>query len=362
MSAPWPEGRAASADDGAGKGLLGVGPTRAGTADESPLWRVDYATAAEGLWRWVDAPADAAVSALVTGYAGLDAAGRRSLRSSLCPDDLYTLATFARRRAFAAIRTGAAIEVRAAFDALSAIELSRIDWRDIWVSAALASYAAERLGLTPAEAVRDAAGRAEPELAALLGEVTGDSIDLVEECGYRVVETPTGRVLVDDEGREYAPETDLAALALEAAVMLERDDYQVGHVSVAADLPDQWLGGLRRSAVDAARRRLTGCAYVHAGPGDGTVPADRHVLLVFLAEAASAGDATALAEAASRYPAAQAVELGVAAGRLCAVVVARSTVLGLPAIETRSTLARFGPRLATILGGGGGGSSVTVRW
>ncbi|MBF9130762.1 hypothetical protein I0C86_17610 [Plantactinospora sp. S1510] len=361
MSEPWPEGRAASVDDGAGKGLFDVGPARAGSAaDRSPLLGVDYDSAAECLWRWVDAPADAVVSALATRYAGLDAAGRHALRSSLCPDDLYTLATFARRRAFAAIRTGAVAEVRAAFDALSAIELSRIDWRDIWVSSALASYAAERLALTPAEAVRDAAGRAEPELAALLGEVTADSVDLVQECGYRVLETPTGRVLVDDEGREYAPEADLPALAFEAAAMLERDDYQVGQVSVAVELPGMWLGGARSPAVDAARR-LTGCACVHAGAGKDTVPADQHVLLVFLAEAASAGDAAALAEAASRQPADQAVASGVAAGRHCAVVVARSTVLGLPAIETRSTLGRFAPRLAAILHGGAG-SSVTARW
>ncbi|MBE1485504.1 hypothetical protein [Plantactinospora soyae] len=353
MSDPWPEGRAASADD-AGKGLLDGGPVA-----ESPLWGVDYDPAAECLWRWVDAPADATVSTIVTGYAGLAAEARHALRSRLCPDDLYTLATFARRRAFAAIRTGVPAEVRVAFDALSAIELNRIDWRDIWVSTALTSYAAERLGLIPAETVRGAAGRAEPELAALLREVTADSIDLVEECGYRVLETPTGRVLVDDEGADYAPETDLAGLAFEVAAMLERDDYRVGHVSVAAELPDIWLAGAGTSAVAGARRRLTGCASVHAEPAGAAVITDQHVLLVFLAEAASAEDAAVLAEAASRKATDRTVELGVAAGRQCAVVVARSTVLGLSAIETRATLARFGPRLAAILSGTG--SSVTDR-
>ncbi|GIG90863.1 hypothetical protein [Plantactinospora endophytica] len=381
MSEPWPTGRAAPGDGGADRTIPGPDPTPWPGSPDSPLRGVDYAPAAECLWRWVAAPADAAVRAFLTGYVRQSAAGRRRLRAGLCPDDLYTLLTFARRRALAAIRTGDEAEVLAAFDAFSAIELHRIDWRDVWVSTALASYAAEWLGLAPPETVRAAANRADPELAALLFEVTRDSVDLAEECGYRVLETPTGRVLVDDEGDPYAPTADLAGLAFRAATLLERDNYQVGQVSVAATPPTGWPGAdppesldvdpteplgvdpteplgadraesaVVESAVVEALRGLTGCVCLHAEPDGAGVGAEQQVLLLFLVEAATAEDAATIAGAACR-PARDTAGWGLAAGRLCAVLVARSTVSGVRPAEDPASLARFGPRLTAILSTG----------
>ncbi|AVT31270.1 hypothetical protein C6361_19300 [Plantactinospora sp. BC1] len=351
MSEPWPAGRAAPVDGGADRTVPGPGPVAATGEPQPGLRGVDYAAAAECLWRWVTAPADAVVTAFLTGYARLPAADRRRLRAELGPDELYTLLTFARRRALAAIRTEDPAEVLVAFDAFSAIELHRIDWRDVWVSTALVSYAAERLGLAPAEAVRGAADRADPELAALLAEVTRDSVDLTGECGYRVLATPTGRVLVDDEGGAYAPAADLAGLAFEAAAMLEGDRYQVGQVSVAATLPATRLGVTGQPAVSTATDRLTGCAYLHATPGD--AGADQQYLLLFLAETESEPDAATIAEAALRHQERGTAGWAVAAGRLCAVLVARSTVSGVRPGEDRDSLARFGPRLTAILSTGG---------
>lgn len=220
---------------------------------------VGYPAAANRLWRWVDAPADAPVSAFVAGYVSADAAHRSALRAGLSPDGLTTLLTFARRRAFAALRTHRAAEALAAFDALSAIALDRIDWRDVWMVAALAAHAAERTGLDPAEAVIPAAARAEPELGDLLTEVAADPVDLIGECGYREVATPAGRVLVDDDGEAYAPEADLVGVALAVAAALERDRYQVGHVAVAA--PDPAVSSsCSASSPRRPRPRTPGCS------------------------------------------------------------------------------------------------------
>jgi len=314
-----------------------------------PLCSVRYPAAADCLWRWVEASADAAVSAFVADYLRQDAAGRRTLRAALGPDELETLVTFARRRALAAIRTGDPAEALAAFDAVSAVDLTRIDWRDVWVAAALTTYAVRWTGREPAEAVRGAAGRADPEVAALLTDVTADPVDLADECGYRVWETPVGRVLVDDDGEAYAPTADLVGQASQTAALLERDRYRVDRVTVATTLPDRWLHDAAR--VRPALRRLTGCAQVDAVPAAPAVPGGSHFLLVFLAEAADGIDAATIAEAAASNSRRDTAELGVAVGRHCAVIVAGSPVVGLPAIEDPASLARFAPQLTTVLAG-----------
>ena len=101
----------------------------------SPLAGVDYPEGAADLWRWVDCPQDAVMSAFVDRYAAADAPARAVLRASLTMDDLYTVLLFANRRAFAAIRTGdtgAAVE---AVDAISTIDIERVDWRDVSMAA-----------------------------------------------------------------------------------------------------------------------------------------------------------------------------------------------------------------------------------
>src|SRR5262245_59508017 len=76
------------------RGVTATGP--------SPLQDVAYPARATVLWRWVDASQDATVWAFVRAYSGL-ADGAR-VRASLTLDDCYTLMTYARRCALAALR------------------------------------------------------------------------------------------------------------------------------------------------------------------------------------------------------------------------------------------------------------------
>jgi hypothetical protein len=70
------------------------------------------------------------------------------MRAGLTMDDLYTVLRYADRRAFAAIRSGDGHAVGDAFDAVSAIDVERVDWRDVAMTAMLASYAASCAGVS----------------------------------------------------------------------------------------------------------------------------------------------------------------------------------------------------------------------
>lgn len=71
----------------------------------SPIAHVAYPAGSADMWRWVDRPEDEAMSACIRSYAAADEPDRATIRASLTMDDLHTVLLFARRRAFAAIRT-----------------------------------------------------------------------------------------------------------------------------------------------------------------------------------------------------------------------------------------------------------------
>jgi hypothetical protein len=102
-----------STDDEPGVVVLGTELAAARAAQErhvppgpSPLGGVAYERAAHLLWRWVDSAADATVAAFVHRFVAAAPDEQAVLRARLTMDDFYALMCFARRRAFAAIRTG----------------------------------------------------------------------------------------------------------------------------------------------------------------------------------------------------------------------------------------------------------------
>ncbi|HEX6361118.1 hypothetical protein [Actinophytocola sp.] len=304
----------------------------------SPLRDIAYDRSAAALWRWVDAPQDAALTAFVEEYGKAD--DPAAVRSRLTPGDFYTLMTFARRCVLAALRTSAPALARTAFEALSAIELDRIDWRDMAVVSSLVSYAARRVGLAPDEVLTGAVLRAEPAVADILrNATTGEG----GSGGYHELKTPSGPVLVEISGPVRGA-VDLLKRALRVAEAIEADGrYDVSNVAVEREVPAVWLVETPEAAT--ARRRLRRCVSVRAEP-----PGDRaNFLLVFLAEAESEEAAETVASAARRRVMDQASLLGIAAGRRCAVVVARSAVYGEPSIEDGPSLTRFVAPITTVL-------------
>jgi hypothetical protein len=320
--------------------------------EPSPIADVDYPEGADDLWRWVDCPQDEMLSAFVGSHAAADGPARARIRASLTMDDLYTVLLFARRRAFAAIRTGAPRAVVDAFDAVSAIDIERVDWRDVVVAAVLAAYSASHAAIAAGTAAAGAIGRADSPVAEIMAEaVDQDEIDLAEECGYRVVTTADGPVLFEDEGEPYAPDRDLVPIAVGIAAAVERDrTYRVAELGVGNDLPAIWVGADSNQRVAAAIENLTGCASIDAEPvAGGTVDLGGHFLALFVAEAATAQDAAAIAESANRSTLSGSVVIGVAAERLCVVGVAASTGTGEPSFENADTMARFRPMITALL-------------
>ena len=164
--------------------------------------------------------------------------------------------------------------------------------------------------------------------------------------------TADGPVLFEDGYASYEPDRDLVPIVFALAAAIEGEGtYRVEQLGIADDLPPVWVAADADTLVAAALERLTGCASVHAVPsaGSGRNPRD-HFLLVFVAEAATAEDATAVAQGANRGGRRESVVLGVAAGRLCAILIAACVHAGRPSFERAEIIARFRPMVSAALG------------
>ncbi|MGW6441693.1 hypothetical protein [Lentzea sp. NPDC055074] len=298
-----------------------------------------YSRQAQRLWRWVDAPQDVEVAGFVALQSVLDGDERARLRADLSDSDQHTLITFARRIALATLRTGDPAALVAAVESLAAIDGERVDERDLAEAAALVVHAAQRAG-----AELSAAG-ADPAVAEILLDLAAGEVDLPGDWGLREVTTPDGVVLLQDDGEDYPPESDLAGRALRAAALLEAEGYPHAEVTVGTELPAVWLGEEHEELL----RSLGPVASVQAEPEPAADGRTVHFALVFLAEAATAGDAAAIASAAGEVTGGSTARLGVAAGHRCAVLVARPSLEGATPVETAASLERFRPGLTDLL-------------
>ncbi len=268
-------------------------------------------------------------------YEALLADRQTSVRASLTTDDFYTLLTFTRRSALAALR-GNPASAREGVVALTATDAQRVDWRDVTVAAALLSYALGREG-DPRSPFLEAAEGAEATVAEILRRFAREPATSLRPWGFREVETADGMVLFEDWGHPFRPTVDLTAVALSVAGVLAADVYRVTSIGVGSDLPTVWLGGGRPAAP------LAGCVVIHAA----LAPSQQ--LTVFLGEAATAEDAAAIASASATASALPHEALALSHERVCCLVIARSFVEGVPAFEQPGALQRFRLSLETLL-------------
>jgi len=316
----------------------------------SSLANLRYSTKESCLWRWTDSPVDDDILAEVAHFAQLDQAERRTVRDSLTMDDFYTLLTFARRCALASLRCGDAGRIETALIALAMIELERIDWRDLSIASALVRYGGQSLGLPVASLVNRAVQMAEPQTArALAGDRTA-RVDLAQSCGYRVVRTPEGVVLFETGYEHFAPKADLARIAFEIASELEADGYEISSVEVARDIPLTWLSADEGTPISRMVQCFSGCVSIRGVPRADPAPeSSGQSILVFVAEAASEENARAVAAAADTSSGPLQTQMGLASGRLCAVIIQWSWMADTPPLEDLRSLERLRPVVERLL-------------
>jgi hypothetical protein len=291
------------------------------------------------LFRFIESPTDQVIASTVDGRL-TDPSSAASVRLTLRQEDLYSLLAYARRRALSALRSNSAAEFVAGLRALALIDLDRVDWRDAAVATGLLAYAGGRTRADVAQTVAEVARLATPAMAEVLMRHAGDPASGLTAGGYREVRTADGIGLVSDHGHPYQPTVDLLARAENVVNFLEADRYRVTAITTGSDLPKVWLPA-STPASERARTTLRGCLSVSTRPLCAAEGMPDQMLTVWVGEARAPQDAVAIATAAIPKTGSGIALIGLATGVVCAVLVARSVVQGVPPVEDQESVRRF---------------------
>jgi hypothetical protein len=319
-----------------------------GRVDEpSPLAGVGYGPprAEFSLLHFTVLPADGVIDDFVTEFAAAGHDERSRCRSRLTMDDFYTLLGYARRAAVLAIRSCDEAVASRGLSALAAIDLDRVDWRDVTWQAGLLSYAIGRIGGIPGDAFEVAASLADSEMQEFLGSLARRPPADLSDWGFREVKTAAGAGLIEDDGAPYRPQADLVGLAETVAAAMRGDIWLLGDPVLGSALPAVWLGRGQPEDLQPALASVTGCVKLQGElTGDDSGSRAQH-LLIYLAETQTTRAARIISGAAGPGSDSSFAALAVSAGTLCAVMIARSFVHGTPSLETQASLERFRPAL-----------------
>lgn len=293
---------------------------------------VAYSRRSQDLCRFIDDPADEAIAAFLREASDLSTEQRDVLRDRLGADDCYNLMTFARRRSASGIRDGALARALQAVQALTFVTAAKIDYRDFSVDFPL--YAIGRLGGNLVDTTAAAAASSEPGTrASFVAKADRAARMTLKDCALMQVSSRYGLGFIDTWAEPYAPQTDLAGIAVRMADWIDdAGRYLVDDLHLS-QLPEVWFD---RHPKPMGEIVTTGCVSISAwikggspfGPG----------LLAFLAEVDSREMASILAE---RVEAASVIDRPRTAGshgRLLLVLIGGSATRGQAAVETGASL------------------------
>jgi hypothetical protein len=322
------------------------------SGDVSPLVDVVYDTLADdlGFDRFVENSTDRAIRKFLSTYRALDQGERAQVRCALRMDDFKALLVFARRCVLAAVQCEHGPSLREGLDALTTIAQDRIDPRDVMMVAAMLSWAMRDTEVDSSVKFDHAACRAEQKVGRILQRFALNPVESLAPWGYRSVNTASGSILVEDRGRPFNTTIDLVEVAREIALVLEKDVYRVSNITVANELPEVWLRGGTERLVRSGLESIRACLTMRGVLSRSDHPkAASQQFTVFLVETASVDGARAIASAAQAGKQLPHEALGLAKGRLCCVLVARSFVIEHQAFEGPGALQRFTSDLSATL-------------
>ena len=328
----------------------------AGDPPPSPLpdERYDRELGQVGLFDIEPVPLDDALSAFVARYRAATAHERAHLRDGIGLDDAYTLLAYARRSAVFAMRSADAVLVADGLAACAAIPYQRIDPRDGVVALALLHRAGRDCGLG-GEPLFDAARElGEPAFADHIDSFLArpeSERDLRVAWGYVEVDGPLGIGLLGWGYGPWAPRSSLAGITLRVAETLRGDEYVIEPPTLASALPPLWLSETGDPGLEAMLVRVRAGAVIHGRlRAEAAAARASQMLTTWVLETDQPDDAQHLARLA-RTPRGGDALLGLADGTTFVLVVARSVVVGVPALEDSEQLRRFEPRLRGVITG-----------
>ena len=315
----------------------------------SPLSGIEYENEQRGTLQPIsEQRADGAMRELVQTFRDGDGASRQMLTGSLTMEDFYGVRQFAIRSAERALQDRHPGHAFDGLCALAMIEMNRIDPRDIsWAAGFL------RMALTELASVDVADGqfRAAAEIAGDgTADILGSFVGMTRrEAGERflldILDFDGRKVFVERELGPFNPTVDLLGASVRVAEILADDGLMVGQPVIGAAVGFVWLDDSPGSQDVLARAVASVRLRVLGREEDSPM---EQMFLPFIFELPTTEDAE-LFERSWHAGTRKFASLAVTHGRLLALVIARSSIVGVASRESDESLRRLVPAFTEAL-------------
>ena len=200
---------------------------------------------------------------------------------------------------------------------------------------------------------RNTARFADAEMSGLIlkFQKTQDLAAIEKAWRFKEVETDNGIGFVDSDHNPYSPEKNLFSLTGRIAAIIERDSrYASTDFTIATKIPAYWLECPENDTLESTLSKVTGCTTIHAEMNRDSHPNAKHQsFVVYTVELKSESDAIRLLKMSQNQTSKRFSILGVRQDRVLSLIIARSYVKGVEAVEDRASLIRFEEPFRTAL-------------
>jgi hypothetical protein len=288
---------------------------------------------------------DIELRAITNDFLVCDTERQRVLRDRLSSDDLYTLIHFVKRSSVLALNEEAVDWCRSGLIALSMIDETRVDWRDVQWAAGLLEHTILRGGVR--NLLSDELSVLSRSAAELLKGMSESS--RLSEWGYSEIKTEKGVGFIQHGFETFEPTIDLTEVALQLSASLTSDRY-VASVEIATSIPEIWFPKEKRSDITPILDRCLGAAKVSGTLRKMCDARGPQMFVEWVAQMPEPEDCEYLVEAigagtslSGRYA------VGVSEHTLFTLLVAGSAQEGIEPFETSSSLRELANQARSIL-------------
>lgn len=302
-------------------------------------------------------PLDRHLSNYCVQYRSADADLRLRLRSFLTPDDSYTLLKFSGRCSAFAMLDSDPGQLSNACTAIASINPSGIDPRDLSSAFEQIWYVGSQLNVNICNYLRKGVEVADASIASVLAMFLASparDATLDSYCLSSIL-TRRGRILVRRGLHRGIATLPLEIAAVEIAEMISADMYSPT-IELGAALPRVWLSAIDDNSLDTALRLTVAGVQVKGVPRKPQADSFpfayfAHLFVIWILEMSTISAAEMLDTIAARKSVARndIAFLSLNSGRLFALLIARSTVVNRPSLETSASVSRFAAGLTKVL-------------
>lgn len=281
----------------------------------------------------------------------MDASQRDGIRDALSDSERQRLIVFAHRSALLALQKTDASLVRRGLVAISMLDQTKMDFREIDPS--LLHHAAARLGLDVEQLFRQAAGLAEPGTASMLiaaqQRTRSPHGPYRHCCSHMEVVTDNGIGFLQLAFGDHDASPDLVRTGIAAARLLNQEGRYAAAINAKGHLPTVWFGKAGGPPAEPIKRRITSAINVDGSllNNELVVNGDhvRSWLGLFLVALPSTEDAAHLTRLVDQASHDFATVASLAQGNVFCLLVAAASHANVPPPETRASLRGFAQRL-----------------